>query len=86
MTDPTPNRDDDPTDLESRRGSTDRAPRWVRVFGIIGLVLVILLVVLQFVVGGHGPGRHFAPSGAIHDPAPSDGSPGRRALGGDGHG
>ena len=40
-------------------------PRWVKVFGIIGLVLVLLVVIIMFTgVGGkHGPGRHI-PSGA----------------------
>jgi hypothetical protein len=32
-------------------------PRWVRVFGIIALVAVLLLVIL-IVSGGHGPVRH----------------------------
>jgi hypothetical protein len=32
------------------------APRWVKVFGIIGLVLVLLVIVL--LLTGHGPGRH----------------------------
>ncbi|HET7480250.1 MAG TPA: hypothetical protein VFJ72_12115 [Rubrobacteraceae bacterium] len=34
-------------------------PRWVKVFGIIVIVVVLLFVVLQFTgVDGHGPGRH----------------------------
>ena len=35
-------------------------PRWVKVFGIIGIVVVLLVViVLATGVGGeHGPGRH----------------------------
>jgi hypothetical protein len=39
-------------------------PRWVKVFGIIALVLVLLVVIMIFTgVGGpHGPGRHI-PSG-----------------------
>jgi hypothetical protein len=35
-------------------GST---PRWVKVFGIIGLVVILLLAIL-IVIGGHGPVRH----------------------------
>ena len=38
-------------------------PRWVKVFGIIALVVIVLIAVM-FVTGrggGHGPGRH-APS------------------------
>ena len=39
-------------------------PRWVKVFGIIVLVLVLLVVIVMFtgVGGDHGPGRHI-PSG-----------------------
>ena len=38
-------------------------PRWVKVFGIIVIVLVLLVVARMFIGGGeHGPGRH-APSG-----------------------
>ncbi len=42
-------------------GSTTGPPRWVKVFGIIALVLVLLVVALLLVSGGpgsHGPGRH----------------------------
>jgi hypothetical protein len=39
------------------------APRWVKVFGIIVIVLVLLVVAIMFIGGGeHGPGRH-TPSG-----------------------
>jgi hypothetical protein len=31
-------------------------PRWVKVFGIIGGVVVLLVVFMLFT--GHGPGRH----------------------------
>ena len=33
-------------------------PRWVKVFGIIALVVVLLFVVLLLSPGRHGPGRH----------------------------
>ncbi len=41
-------------------------PRWVKVFGIIAVILVLLFVVIQFtgVGGSHGPGRH-TPSGDV---------------------
>ncbi len=47
------------TDPESDPEATTGTPRWVKVFGVIALVLVVL-VVLMLVVGGgnHGPGRH----------------------------
>jgi hypothetical protein len=61
--------DDQPT--ESRRGSTDGTPRWVKVSGGIALLVVLLVVVMLIAGGGrHGPSRH-APSGEARDRAPS---------------
>jgi hypothetical protein len=40
---------------------TSSTPRWVKVFGIIALVVVLLFVILMFTRGPgghHGPGRH----------------------------
>ena len=38
-------------------------PRWVKVFGIIVIFVVLLVVAMMFIGGGeHGPGRH-TPSG-----------------------
>lgn len=53
------------THVEPDRGSNTSAPRWVKVFGIIAFVLVLLVVVIIFtgVSGEHGPGRHM-PSGS----------------------
>lgn len=36
------------------------APRWVKVFGVIVLVVVLVFVILLVTrgPGGHGPGRH----------------------------
>lgn len=48
------------------RESRPKTPRWVKVFGIIGagvlLLVLIFLVTGQGGPGGHGPGRHM-PSG-----------------------
>ena len=33
-------------------------PRWVKVFGIVALALVVVVVVLSLIRGGHGPSRH----------------------------
>jgi len=49
------------------RGSTAGTPRWVKVFGIIALVLLLVLVILVL-TGGHGPGRHTASRGPGHTP------------------
>lgn len=35
-------------------------PHWVKVFGIIALVLILLFAVLHF-SGGHGPSSHIPP-------------------------
>jgi ABC-type transporter Mla subunit MlaD len=43
-------------------------PRWVKVFGIIALVLVVLVVVMLVTGrGGHGPGRHMSANSASPD-------------------
>jgi hypothetical protein len=49
-------------------------PRWVKVFGVIGLVVVLLFVILLVTggPGGHGPGRH-TPAGAKGGHAPPSG-------------
>lgn len=40
-------------------GCAPGTPRWVKLFGLLALALVVLLVVALIVVGGdHGPGRH----------------------------
>jgi hypothetical protein len=45
-------------------------PRWVKVFGSIVIVLVLLIVAGMFIGGGeHGPGRH-TPSGDARGPVP----------------
>ena len=54
------------------RGSAPGTPRWVVVFGTIGVILIVLVVLmLTGVFGeGHGPGRHMG--GARDDSRPSD--------------
>jgi hypothetical protein len=56
---PPANTDDDsaPPDV-----STAGAPRWVKVSGVIALLLVLLVVAL-LLSGGHGPGRHASTAG-----------------------
>lgn len=51
----------DDTGVGPALGSTTGPPRWVKVFGIIALVAVVLVGVLLLAgggPGGHGPGRH----------------------------
>ena len=55
------------TDDEPGRGLATSTPRWVKVFGIVILVLVLLFVIVMFTsVRGHGPGRH-TQSGDVGD-------------------
>lgn len=75
MTGPPPNAEttggtDDGTGARPDREATTGAPRWVKVSGIIVIVLVLLFVILQLtgIGGSHGPGQH-ASSGALGDPA-----------------
>jgi hypothetical protein len=52
-----------PSSLATEQNSPPSTPRWVKVFGIIIVVLVLLFVGLQFLSGGrHGPGRHLPAS------------------------
>jgi hypothetical protein len=44
-------------DRGSRPGLTEEStPSWVKAFGIVGLVLVLLILIA--LLSGHGPGRH----------------------------
>ena len=54
-------------------------PRWVKVFGIIALVLVLLVVIMMFtgVGGDHGPSRHIPSGDAVETPS---GDPGGYTL------
>lgn len=40
------------------RSHSTPTPRWVKVSGIIAIVLVMLVVIVMFIGGDHGPGRH----------------------------
>ena len=52
--------------IPRRPADTEGAPRWVKVSGIIGGVLVLLFVVMLFT--GHGPGRHMLHSSVTEQP------------------
>jgi hypothetical protein len=55
--------------MTEKQTQTAGTPRWVKVFGIIALALLVLVVVgLIIGKGGHGPGRH-APGGHNGPPA-----------------
>jgi hypothetical protein len=46
------------------------APRWVKVFGIIAIVVVLLVVILALAGGQHGPSRHMLGGDNAHDHTP----------------
>lgn len=41
-----------------------KTPRWVKVFGIIAIVVVLLFVAMMVIGGEHGPGRHSGDAGS----------------------
>jgi hypothetical protein len=47
----------------------DATPLWVKVFGVVAIVVIIGLVVLVVVGGDHGPGRHGVASAHLDSPA-----------------
>lgn len=60
---PNSNSDNGVRPTEDRPPST---PRWVKVSGIIAIVLVLLVVIMMFFSGGkHGPMRHMSSSSGI---------------------
>ncbi|MCQ4122666.1 hypothetical protein [Rhodococcus tibetensis] len=70
MTDPTPGAD--PSRPDEDRGSHPRrepTPRWVKVVGlVVGVLLVLVILVMVFGGGNHGPGRHLS-AGTTVSPA-----------------
>ena len=68
--------DDELADVRDPQGHGGM-PRWVKVMGIVALLVVVAVVVLMAVAGGdHGPGRHLpggdksTPTSAGHTPPP----------------
>ena len=61
------------THVRPDRESPPSTPRWVKVFGVIVIVLILLFVILHLT--GHGLGGHTLPGGVGHslsgDPTPS---------------
>lgn len=64
--------DRDDTGMAPGSASTTGTPRWVKVFGIIALVVIALFVIALLGGGGagHGPGRHTS-SGATDEGTPA---------------
>ncbi|MFE9031067.1 hypothetical protein ACFYOA_33215 [Streptomyces iakyrus] len=70
MADPSqePDTRDETTDAPGRAASAGM-PRWVKVSGLVVLVLAVLVAVMLLVhgPGGHGPGRHFGGQAPLVD-------------------
>jgi hypothetical protein len=64
---PSPDTGDDTGDGPDRESVTT-TPRWVKVFGVIAFVVVLLFVIALF-TGGHGPGRHSSGGVGGHTPS-----------------
>lgn len=72
-------RDADDEAIDAAAAPESGTPRWVKVAGVIALVILLMLLVALLSGGKHGPGRHlgdtgtrptvaFAPSAADHPP------------------
>jgi len=53
---PSPNSNSDDSGARQRRGAPPSTPRWVKVFGVVAVALLLLLVILHLT--GHSPGGH----------------------------
>ncbi len=52
-------------DHDSTTSTPPDTPRWVKVFGLVIAIVILLFVILLFVGGGsHGPRRHIPSAGA----------------------
>jgi uncharacterized cupredoxin-like copper-binding protein len=74
----------DDTRVRPERLSTSGTPGWVKVFGIIALVLVLLggIIVLTGVGGEHGPSRHISSGDTGGQTRPSSGQENTGGVGG----
>lgn len=50
-------------DPNGEAADDNRTPRWVKVFGIIALVVLLLFIIMLLTRGSHGPGRHMRGEG-----------------------
>jgi hypothetical protein len=53
-------------------GTHTPTPRWVKVLGIIIVVLLLLVGIMVLIGGEHGPGRHAPPASEATQPTAGD--------------
>ena len=41
----------------------EKTPRWVKIFGIVALLVLLAFVMMFLTRSGHGPGRHMRGNG-----------------------
>ncbi len=59
------------TSDEIDRALLPSTPRWVKVFGAIALILILLAGIILISGGEHGPGRHLPITSVTQDFTPS---------------
>ncbi|MFC4711755.1 hypothetical protein [Planococcus dechangensis] len=48
-----------PKSTNNEKDQPPRTPRWLKVFGLIAIALILLVIAIMLFGGGnHGPGRH----------------------------
>ena len=74
------------SDRSQDTGTRQGMPRWVKVFGIIAVILVLLFVISMLAGVRHGPGLHTPSSRVIQDDTMRGAGLGGYAPAGGGHG
>lgn len=56
-----------PTQPAFNAGTDDNGttPRWVKVFGLIALIVLLLFIIMLITSGSHGPSRHLRGGGSF---------------------
>ena len=77
MSDPPNDKDPIAAPVGPDEARSRATPRWVKVFGVgsLGLVLVIAVAAVSGLGGEHGPGRHTGPPGARPSPDAANAQP-----------
>jgi hypothetical protein len=76
MDDPYPESNSNARDdrVRSKVGLNTSTPRWVKVFGTILILVILLFVIMLFTRGRHGPSRHLRPGNGSQTPSAERGA------------